>query len=136
MGTASSALGTAHLGWTFMYRPRFRYSNSIGACLHCQHISKSRERSTVYNLTFQLSNVMVKHESDVDQRALLSSALPRNAHSRTESLLDLYCGIGLWICGTALSSTQLALQGERSQNQLLTKWQDVRTQTLNRAFGR
>lgn len=78
---------------------------------------------------------MVKHESDVDQRALLSSALPRNAHSRTESLLDLYCGIGLWICGTALSSTQLALQGERSQNQLLTKWQDLVTPAVRELPG-
>lgn len=44
-------------------------------------------------------------------------------------MLDLYCGLGLWICGTALSSTQLALQPERSENLILARWQDVSTMT-------
>ena len=70
-------------------------------------------------------NKMAKSQNNASRDCEAVRTQPTGSQSRADIVVDLYCGLGLWVCGTALSSTQLALQPERSENVILARWQET-----------
>lgn len=86
-------------------------------------------RDLCVDADLQVCNKMAKSQNNASRDCEAVRTQPTGSQSRADIVVDLYCGLGLWVCGTALSSTQLALQPERSENVILARWQEVSTMT-------
>lgn len=68
---------------------------------------------------------MEKHGRSTPYSLIETKPGVRCTNTRTERIVDTSCIAGLWICGGALSTVQLGLQPDESQNIILRRWQNV-----------